>query len=234
MTKMEKQFVLNEINLTPLRESIAESIRDSIINGKIKPGERLLEPNVAKLLGVSRTPVREAFFQLESEGLVEVMPRKGAVVSEISIKDATELYSVRSVLEGLAAKLAVANITASKIEELKNINELLIKHTKKESDNFREITALNNQFHDLINREAQNEKLYQTIELLRKQTMRYNYIYLSVMFRIKVSIGEHEEIIRLLSEKKAEESENYMRKHVEDAGKQLCEYIKSGITKNPM
>ena len=231
---MEKQFVLNEINLTPLRESIAESIRDSIINGKIKPGERLLEPNVAKLLGVSRTPVREAFFQLESEGLVEVMPRKGAVVSEISIKDATELYSVRSVLEGLAAKLAVANITASKIEELKNINELLIKHTKKESDNFREITALNNQFHDLINREAQNEKLYQTIELLRKQTMRYNYIYLSVMFRIKVSIGEHEEIIRLLSEKKAEESENYMRKHVEDAGKQLCEYIKSGITKNPM
>lgn len=231
---MEKQFVLNEINLTPLRESIAESIRDSIINGKIKPGERLLEPNVAKLLGVSRTPVREAFFQLESEGLVEVMPRKGAIVSDISVTDATELYSVRSVLEGLAAKYAAANITPDKIEGLKNINALLIKHAKDESDNFREITDLNGQFHDLINREAKNEKLYQTIELLRKQTMRYNYIYLSVMFRLKVSIGEHEEIIKLLSEKKGDESEKLMRRHVEDAGKQLCEYIKSGITKNPM
>jgi DNA-binding GntR family transcriptional regulator len=232
--KMEKQFVLNEINLTPLRESIAESIRESIINGKIKPGERLLEPNVAKLLGVSRTPVREAFFQLESEGLVEVMPRKGAIVSEISIKDALELYSVRSVLEGLAVKNATQNITPEKIEELKNVNEILIKHAKKESDNFREITALNNQFHDLINREAKNEKLYQTIELLHKQTMRYNYIYLSVMFRLKVSIGEHEEIIKLISEKKSDEAEKLMRKHVEDAGKQLCEYIKSGITKQPM
>lgn len=231
---MEKQFVLNEINLTPLRESIAESIRDSIINGKIKPGERLLEPNVAKLLGVSRTPVREAFFQLESEGLVEVMPRKGAIVSDISIKDATELYSVRSVLEGLAARNAARNITANKIEELKSINELLIKHAKKESDNFREITELNNQFHDIINRESKNEKLYQMIELLRKQTMRYNYIYLSVMFRLKVSIGEHEEIIKLMSEGDAEESEKFMRRHVEDAGKQLCEYIKSGITKQPI
>lgn len=228
---MEKQFVLNEINLTPLRDSIAESIRNSIINGKIKPGERLLEPNVAKLLGVSRTPVREAFFQLESEGLVEVMPRKGAIVSDISIKDATELYSVRSVLEGLAAKYASKNISKEKIGELKKINEQLIALAKSESDNFREITELNNQFHDLINRESKNEKLYQTIELLRKQTMRYNYIYLSVMFRLKVSIGEHEEIIKLISEGKDEEAEKYMRRHVEDAGKQLCVYIKSGVTK---
>ena len=113
---METNLILNEINLTPLRDSIADSLRESIINGKIKPGERLLEPIVAKQLGVSRTPVREAFFQLESEGLVEVMPRRGAIVSEISVNDANELYSVRAVLEGLAAKLASKRISKNKID----------------------------------------------------------------------------------------------------------------------
>lgn len=228
---MEKKLILNEINLTPLRDSIADSLRESIISGKIKPGERLLEPIVAKQLGVSRTPVREAFFQLESEGLVEVMPRKGAIVSEISIRDAIELYSVRAVLEGLAARLATNNISKNKINELKILNEKLIEHAKSESDNYKEITELNNQFHDLINRESKNEKLYETIELMRNQTLRYNYIYLSVMFRLKVSIFEHEEIISMIENGKDEEAEKLMRKHVENAGKQLCEYIKSEVTK---
>jgi len=228
---METNLILNEINLTPLRDSIADSLRESIINGKIKPGERLLEPIVAKQLGVSRTPVREAFFQLESEGLVEVMPRKGAIVSEISVNDANELYSVRAVLEGLAAKLASKRISKNKIDELKLLNEKLIEYAKNDSKNYRDITELNNKFHDLINKEAKNEKLYQTIELMRNQTLRYNYIYLSVMFRLKVSIYEHEEIIKMIEQGDDDNAEKLMRKHVEDAGKQLCEYIKSEITK---
>ena len=228
---MKKRFEIGEINRTPLRESIANSIRDSITRGKLKPGERLWEPVVAEQLGVSRTPIREAFLQLESEGLVEVMPRKGAIVSDVSVKNAEELYIVRSVLEGLAARLTSEKITDELICGLKDINEKLIEYVKEESDNFIEITKLNNEFHDIINRSSCNDKLCQTIDVLRKQTMRYNYIYLSTLLRLKVSVKEHEEIIEFLSKKNAEESEKFMRKHIENAGKELCEYIKKNNTK---
>lgn len=223
---MENKLEIGEINKTPLRESIANTIRVSIIHGKLKPGERLLEPIVAEHLGVSRTPVREAFFQLESEGFVEVMPRKGAVVSDVSVNNADELYVVRSVLEGLAAKLTSEKITDELLTNLKDINKQLKENIKEENDNFIEISELNNKFHDIINSAACNEKLYQTIDLLRKQTRRYTFIYLSTLFRLKVSVEEHDEIIHLLSERNTEAAEKSMRKHIENAGKELCEYIR--------
>jgi DNA-binding GntR family transcriptional regulator len=223
---VEQIFELGEINRTPLRESIANTIRVSIIRGKLKPGERLLEPIVAEQLGVSRTPIREAFFQLESEGLVEVMPRKGAVVSDISVTNAEELYIVRSVLEGLATRLTCNKISDKLLDKLKSINDKLFERVKEESNNFIEITELNNEFHDIINRSAYNDKLYQTIELLRKQTTRYTFMYLSTLFRLRVSVEEHEEIIKALTKKDVEESEKVMRKHIENAGKELCDYIR--------
>ena len=224
--KMQKRLEIGEINKTSLRESIANTIRSSIIRGKLKPGERLLEPILAEQLEVSRTPIREAFFQLESEGLVEVMPRKGAVVSDISVTNADELYMVRSVLEGLSARLTSQKITDELLDKLKNINKKLFECLKESSNNFVEITELNNEFHNIINHSACNEKLYQTIDLLRKQTSRYTYIYLSTLFRLKFSVEEHEEIIKALSEKDTEGAEKFMRKHIENAGKELCEYIR--------
>jgi DNA-binding GntR family transcriptional regulator len=223
---MEKKFEIDKINVTPLRESIANAIRGSIIKGKLQPGERLMEPIIAEQIGVSRTPVREAFLQLESEGLVEVLPRKGAVVSDISVKNAEELYVVRSVLEGLAARLSSEKITDELLDKLKNINKKLTELAKEKSDNFIDITNLNNEFHSIITRSACNNKLYQSIEILRKQTTRYNFISLSVLSRLKVSVKEHEEIINFLSKRDTEESEKFMRKHIENAGKELCEYIK--------
>ena len=103
-------FRLEEVK--PLRDRIVASIRDSIIAGKIKPGERLLEPDVAKMLGVSRPTLREAFLQLEAEDFVRVTPRRGAVVSELSVKDAEEIYVVKSALEALAARLAAGLISS--------------------------------------------------------------------------------------------------------------------------
>lgn len=228
---MKRKLEIDEINRTPLRESIVNSIRDSITRGKLKPGERLWETVVAEQLGVSRTPIREAFLQLESEGLVEVLPRKGAIVSDISVKKAEELYTVRSVLEGLAARLTSEKITNELLYTLKNINKKLTEFAKEGSDNFVEITKLNNEFHDIINHVACNDTLCQTIDILRKQTTRYNFIYLSNLFRLKVSVKEHEEIIAFLSKRNAEESEKLMRKHIENTGKELCEYIKKNNLK---
>jgi DNA-binding GntR family transcriptional regulator len=218
--------MLNEINTKPLRESIADSIRESIITGKLKPGERLLEVNIAKILGVSRTPAREAFLQLDTEGFLEILPRKGAVVSSLSAKDAEELYSVRSVLEGLAARLSIPNISDEIIDELILLNNKIESASKGKVNNPKMVIEINHRFHDIINKDSRNEKLCQMIELLRKQTMRYNQIYLSFIHYLQRSIEQHKEIIEALELRDADLAEKVMRKHVESAGDALCEYIK--------
>jgi DNA-binding GntR family transcriptional regulator len=223
---MEKKFEIGEINKTPLRETIAHTVRVSIVKGQLKPGEKLSEPIIAEQLGVSRTPIREAFFKLESEGLVAVLPRRGAIVSEISVINAKELYIVRSVLEGLAMKICSKNITDESLDKLKDINDKLFKSIKEGNNNFEEIVELNDKFHDIIICSAGNDILSQTIDLMRKRITRYYFIYLSVVDHTKISVEEHEEIIKVLSRKDSEGSERIMRKHIENGGKRVCEYIK--------
>ena len=99
-----------------LREKILESIRDAIISGSIKPGAKVSEPELADRFGISRTPIREAFRQLESEGYLTVIPRKGAVVSAFTQKDVEEFYAIKSILEGYAARLACTRLTDKEIE----------------------------------------------------------------------------------------------------------------------
>jgi DNA-binding GntR family transcriptional regulator len=216
-------FALEDVK--PLREKIAASIRDSIIDGRIKPGERLLEPDVAKMLGVSRTPLREAFFQLESEGFVVVTPRRGAVVSELSEKDAAEIYIIKSTLEALAGRLAMKYITDDTVKKLIVLNDQMMKIAKSKEKDYRALLDLNADFHRILNEAASNGKLLQQINLLRNQTLRYNYIYLSVLSHLDQSIGEHAQIIDASKKRDADAIEALLKNHGENAGKALCEYI---------
>jgi DNA-binding GntR family transcriptional regulator len=216
-------FALEDVK--PLREKIAASIRDSIIDGRLKPGERLLEPDVAKMLGVSRTPLREAFFQLESEGFVVVTPRRGAVVSELSEKDAAEIYIIKSTLEALAGRLAIKYLTEETIKILAGLNEQMSKISKSKEKDYRTLLDLNADFHRIINESASNTKLLQHINLLRNQTLRYNYIYLSVLSHLDQSIDEHSQIVDALRKRDAAAIELLMKNHGENAGKALCDYI---------
>ena len=110
-----------------LREKILEMIRDAILKGTMKPGERVSEPELAERFGISRTPIREAFRQLESEGYLEVIPRKGAVVASLSERDIEEFYAIKILLEGFAAKMAAEKLTEKDIDRLESINERLKK-----------------------------------------------------------------------------------------------------------
>src|SRR4030067_452524 len=117
---MEKAGVLDypvEKPLT-LRERIVDFIKDSVVSGRLKPGERVPEQEIAENLGISRTPIREAFRQLESEGFISVTPRKGAVVSPITDKDVNEFYAIKSLLEGFAAKTACPKLAQRDIKRL--------------------------------------------------------------------------------------------------------------------
>ncbi len=112
------------IESKPLREKIADKIRADIIKGVYKKnGERLVEPKLAKNLGISRTPIREALRQLEAEGFIEIVPRRGAIVKELTIKDIDDLYAIKANLEGLAARQAVIHMTDEQLETLININK---------------------------------------------------------------------------------------------------------------
>src|SRR5512142_244050 len=108
-----------------LRERILETIRDAIISGALKPGEKVAEPELAERYGISRTPIREAFRQLESEGYLTVIPRRGAVVSEFSQKDVEDFYAIKSILEGYAARQACIKLTDRELDKLQANNNKL-------------------------------------------------------------------------------------------------------------
>ena len=120
---VENLTKLNLDNYKPLRDVVFENLREAILEGKLKPGQRLMEVQLAEQLGVSRTPVREAIRKLELEGLVVMLPRKGAYVANMSLKDIMDVLEVRASLEGLAAYLAAERISDEDIKKLKDISE---------------------------------------------------------------------------------------------------------------
>ncbi len=218
-------FNIEEVK--PLREIIASTIRNYIIEGKIKPGERLLEPNVAKLLGVSRTPLREAFLQLESEGFLKFNPRKGALVTETSLEDAEETYEIKGALEALAASLASSNITPQQIDELIVINKKMESIANSKKKDYKNFLELNSIFHQKIYEVCGNEKLKKTIKTLRNQTLRYNYIFLSLLSHLNESVNEHYEIIQALKKGNQKEVELAVKNHNDSALRLLKNYIEN-------
>lgn len=225
--ELKEEFKLQLDELKPLRDRIASLIRDSILKGKLKPGERLMEIDVASSLGISRTPLREAFLQLESEGFVKVIPRKGAIVSETSPEDAEETYEIKGALEALAARLATTKISKEKIDELIQLNEKMRKIAQSKQKDYSEFLELNSAFHKIINSSSGNKKLIKMIENLRHQTFRYNFIFLSLVSHLQDSIKEHEQIISALKKKNADQVEKLVKRHNENAKKSLVNFIKN-------
>ncbi|MBT0665210.1 GntR family transcriptional regulator [Geobacter pelophilus] len=202
-----------------LRERILETIRDAIIKGSLKAGEKVAEPELAERFGISRTPIREAFRQLESEGYLKVIPRKGAVVAAFSEKDIEEFYAIKSILEGYAAKRACENISFKEIEKLETINSKLAMLA--EGSDVKQFFKVHNDFHDLFIKAANNEKLYEMINGLVSKFQRLRLASLSIPGRMKNSVEEHEKIIDAFRKKNPGAAEKLVRKNAEYGGKVL-------------
>lgn len=204
-------------NLQSLREQVANTLRQAIISGIIKPGERLSEIEVATILKVSRTPVREAFRQLESEGLINTIPRIGTFVSRISLKDIDEIYSVRSVLEGLAVYLAAKNISQEKNNQLlKILHEMRLAHENGDSEKY---INLSKKFHGTLIEISENSKLINIYRTLENQIGTFRKITLSQQTRVNKSLKEHEDIISTIISGRAEKAEKLIRRHIAAAHK---------------
>ncbi len=208
-----------------LRDRIAQRIRASIIDGRITPGQRLAEPDLSLQLGVSRTPLREALLQLDSEGFVRVTPRRGAVVSALSHEDAHDTYQVKGVLEAFAARLACERMTAAELKQLRGIHDHMRRIAAARTKDVKAILQSNAEFHQALSDASGNEKLAGYIRSLRSQALRYNYIYLSVLSHLATSMKEHDRILAALQKRDGAGVERLVRAHGEAAGKALCAYI---------
>jgi len=202
-----------------LREKILESIRDAILSGQLRPGEKVTEPELAERFGISRTPIREAFRQLESEGYLTVIPRKGAVVISFTEKDIKEFYAIKSILEGYAARQACERLTGREIERLAAINARL--RQLAESGDVKQFFTVHDDFHELFIRASGNSTLFDLITTLVKKFQRLRIASLSLTGRMDRSVTEHDKIIEAFRSRSVELSEKLVRENAEDSGWQL-------------
>ena len=168
---MQKDMKVTIGDYLPLRDVVFNTLRQAILKGELEPGERLMEIQLAGRLGVSRTPVREAIRKLELEGLVVMIPRKGAEVASITEKSLRDVLEVRKALEELAAELACQRMTEEEIVEA----EKQLENFKKEvqSNDVTKIAEMDVEFHEMIYMGTKNERLIQILHNLREQMYRY-------------------------------------------------------------
>ena len=177
-------------NHRPLREIVYEELKRQILVGEIAPGTRRMEVELADVMGVSRTPVREANSKLEKEGLVTIEPRKGAYASNISIKDMVDVLEVRQGLEGMAAAIASGRITQQQKEELLNIVDKY--KAAVEAANIEEIIKYDEAFHSQIISISGNKTLMQVFSIVQELALRFRYIYYDDFNRYESMPREHQ------------------------------------------
>ena len=211
-------------NYKPLREIVFESLREAIISGVLKPGERLMEVQLAEEMGVSRTPVREAIRKLELEGFVVMVARKGAYVAGISLKDVADVFEIRAALEGLAAALAAERITDEEIEEMERV--LVRKAALIEANDLDSLVEKDTEFHELIYKASRNERLMQIVSNLREQINRFRAVSLASPGRGREALEEHKKIVEAISSRNAALAQSVAQEHIENAEQALLEAMR--------
>ena len=196
----------------PLRDLVFITLREAILQGKLEPGERLMEIALANQLGVSRTPIREAIRKLEIEGLVINAPRRGAVVAEITLKDLRDVLEVRRNLENLAVKLACEKANEQDIRELKELHRSF--KNKKKNEDLTEVAQADVKFHDKIYEITDNKRLIQILSNLREQMYRYRFEYIKDEIHRRVLVDEHAMIIEGIENKDVDKAKKYMEIHI--------------------
>ena len=222
---MGNNFEVNINEYLPLRDVVFQTLRQAILRGELKPGERLMEIQLANKLGVSRTPIREAIRKLELEGLVLMVPRKGAEVAEITEKSLNDVIEVRGALEELAVDLACQRITEEKMEELKCAAKEFEKalHTG-------DLTAYAEadvKFHDIIYMATENQKLVQLLYNLREQMYRYRVEYLKQEEVHQTLLTEHQYIIECIEKRDSQSAKAAILTHVENQAKKIGDTIRT-------
>ena len=195
-----------------LSSRVFHTIREDILNGKYQANEELKEKSIGEEMGVSRTPVREALRQLELEGLVHIIPNKGAFVENVTLKDIKDIYEIRSLLEGLCARWAANNITKEQLEELEETVFLSDFHFSKE--NWDQMVELDNRFHEIVYEACGSKELTRVLRDYHHYLQRIRKITLEQKTRARASMDEHCKIAEALKARDAAEAERCASIHI--------------------
>jgi DNA-binding GntR family transcriptional regulator len=195
-----------------LRDVVFMTLREAILRGDLKPGERLMELQLASKLGVSRTPIREAIHMLEQEGLAVTVPRRGAEVARMTLKDMEDVLEIREALDELAVRLAIDKISPEQLEQLRVVKKDFEMNTK--SGDIKKIAEADVKFHDIIYEATDNPKLVSMLSNFRAQAYRYRVEYLKDANSYPVLIREHEAIVESIETKDEKKAMQAMHEHV--------------------
>ena len=219
---MKGELKMDVNDYLPLRDVVFNTLRQAILRGEMEPGERLMEIQLAQKLGVSRTPIREAIRKLELEGLVIMIPRKGAEVAHITEKDMRDVLEVRSTLEELVVQLAIKNVTEEKLDELRAANRVF--ESAVVSKDVVNIVEADVKFHDILYSMTNNPRLIQIINNLREQMYRYRLEYVKDARTHSILISEHN-VIKQIKEKNVDVARKVIHQHISNQEKGIIRLL---------
>ena len=225
MEKLTSKLSTIDFRPTGLVEKLSETLTEAILEGIFKEGDQLIEVDLQKQFGISRTPIRESFRVLEKKGLVEVVPRKGTFVKRISRRDIEEHFPVRSVLEGLAAKQAYPNLSADTLDMMERaLARMKIAADNADTKNYWKQHVL---FHEIFIDSCGNQLLINLVKMLRMQIMWYRLSYQYYQEDFKNSYRTHERIMGLFKSKHTDPDrlEAAVRNHIDVAVHKFTGYL---------
>jgi DNA-binding GntR family transcriptional regulator len=209
--------VLRDVGRETGSGAVLERLRALILTGEYGPDERLVEEQLAERLGVSRTPVRQALTMLEAEGLVEIAPNRGATVCSFSIEDVWDIYDLRAVLEGHAARRAAGKITPGELaimRELTGEMEGLAGRFEDHEEEIRTLVGLNQEFHGIIVEASRNRRLHRLINRTVEIPLMFKAFFWYTPHERVISNHYHRQILEALEKGDADRAEIIMREHV--------------------
>ncbi len=219
-----ENLTLNMNAYLPLRDVVFNTLREAILRGDLKPGERLMELQLAAKLGVSRTPIRGAIRMLEQEGLAVTIPRKGAEVAKMTEKDMEDVLQVREALDELAASVACEQISEEQLAVLRRTMHEFEESTK--TRDLKRIAEADVRFHDIIYQATGNPRLVSMLSNLGEQMYRYRVEYLKEEKNYPVLIREHALIVEGLTVKDKKKVTDTMHTHVKNQAAAVKEIIR--------
>ena len=222
MTDLKFEVSMSEY--LPLRDVVFNTLRQAILRGDLKPGERLMEISLANKLGVSRTPVREAIRKLELEGLVLMIPRRGAEVAQITEKSLRDVLEVRRALEELAVQLACERMTEQGISDLNTAAKAFQKILS--GPDITAVAEADVAFHDVIYMATGNQRLISLLNNLREQVYRYRVEYLKRKECHAQLLAEHQEIIDAITGKQVERAMKATCRHIDNQVEAVSDTIR--------
>ena len=221
---MQDVFVTNMDEFLPLRDVVFNRLRQSILIGELKPGERLMELHLANRLGVSRTPIREAIHKLEQEGLVTIIPRRGAEVAQITEKSMNDVLEVRRALDALCVELACERITEEGLTTLREACENFEQCVR--TGDSKQIAQADVALHDIIVQATGNQRLIQLVNNLSEQMYRYRFEYIKDSSQHQTLVEEHRIIYQSIVRKDKETAAAAARTHIDNQEKAIIRQIR--------